>query len=163
MAAAHVSGAVALLLSVDPHLTHHQVLALLTDSASRDAFTGAIPNDRWGWGRLNVAASLSLIGVLPTPPSLPVVPRPRIWLDENPVSTLARFVLDLPPGVQWAVLRIYNAAGHRLFEADVQPSGEQFEWSLNSSRGDPLTSGLYLFVLVTNVGVSDVGRLVIAK
>ncbi len=61
MATAHVTGAVALMLSVDPTLDAAQIKARLQESATRDEFTEspvATPNNAWGWGKLNVAAAI---------------------------------------------------------------------------------------------------------
>ena len=60
MSTPHVSGAVALLLS---HRTHaqdspSQVRSILEGSARADAFTGAVPNATWGYGKLDIAAAL---------------------------------------------------------------------------------------------------------
>lgn len=164
MAAPHVAGAVALMLSVNPTLTVHQVRALLTQTAMRDLYTGMVPNNRWGWGKVDVSAALARVQQPPIPPPPPSDPdAPRAWLVSNPVSSLAAFSLDIPLGARWAKLRVYSAAGQLVFETSIHPSSEQMEWSLVSSSGATLPSGLYLYVLVTDVGVSNVGRLVIAR
>lgn len=166
MAAPHVAGAAALLLSVDPYLTAEDVRALLTESATQDGFTGSIPNMRWGWGKLNVLAALANVDQ-PEPP--PVDPpsgdpeRPAITLEANPVSTIARFTMALPTGTTTAELRIYTAAGTLVYDAAIHPANTLVEWPLITARGSSVASGLYLYVLVTNVGTSDVGKLVIAR
>lgn len=55
MAAPHVAGAVALLLSANPSLDAAQIKTMLTNAARQDRFTGAVPNNRWGYGKLDVA------------------------------------------------------------------------------------------------------------
>jgi subtilisin family serine protease len=166
MAAPHVAGAVALMLSVNPALTVDQVRTLLTETATRDTVTGAVPNPRWGWGKLDVDAALSRVHTPPPVDPPPVDPpgpgsAPEIALQENPVSSVAVFLLDLPDIARWAELRVYTAAGERVFQSAVPPGSDRVEWGLVSSRGDRLPSGLYLYVLVSDVGVSRVGRLVI--
>ncbi len=55
MAAPHVAGAAAQLLSVDPTLDAHQVRMLLLAGALSDGFTGAaLPDNVWGHGKLDV-------------------------------------------------------------------------------------------------------------
>ncbi len=57
-AAPHVTGAVALLLEVDPGLDANGIRDLLTSTARRDDFTGGLPNEEWGYGKLDVYAAL---------------------------------------------------------------------------------------------------------
>ena len=166
MAAPHVSGAAALLLSIDPQLTIGEVRSLLTNAATRDGFTGAVPNDRWGWGKLNVAAAVASVEQ-PEPPPVDPPPsgteRPDITLGENPVDTIARFIIDLLEGTTSAELRIYSVNGALVYDASVHPSYNRFDWPLITNRGESVASGLYLYVLVTNRGTSAVGKLVIAR
>ncbi|MFC2082760.1 S8 family serine peptidase [Candidatus Bipolaricaulota bacterium] len=166
MAAPHVSGAAALLLSIDPELTAEEVRTLLVDAATRDSFTGAVPNDRWGWGKLNVAAAVANVDQ-PAPPPVDPPPGdtelPEISLEENPVDTIARFVITLPPGTTSAELRIYSADGARVYDAAVHPSNDRLEWPLITNRAESVASGLYLYVLVSNQGTSAVGKLVVAR
>jgi subtilisin family serine protease len=56
MSAPQVTGAVALLLSRWPQLTPSAVRAALTSTARTDAFTGVVPNARWGHGKLDLEA-----------------------------------------------------------------------------------------------------------
>ena len=58
MAAPHVAGAAALLLQADPNLTFEELRGLLMAGAGQDSLTGAVPNPRWGAGRLDVARAL---------------------------------------------------------------------------------------------------------
>ena len=166
MATPHVSGAVALLLSINPQLTAGEVRSLLTDVATRDGFTGAVPNYRWGWGKLNVAAAVAN-AEQPEPPPVDPPPgeteMPDITLEENPVDTIARFIIDLIAGTTTAELRIYSADGTLVYDASIHPSNDRFEWPLITNRGESVASGLYLYVLVTSRGTSAVGKLVIAR
>lgn len=49
-----VTGAVALLLQLDPYLTSTEVRQILRSTARADAFTGPVPNLDWGFGKLDV-------------------------------------------------------------------------------------------------------------
>lgn len=73
-AAPHVAGAVALLLQSEPHLPPEEVKKVLRDHAREDAFTGLVPNFRWGWGKLDIGAALS------APPKPTPTPHARIFL-----------------------------------------------------------------------------------
>jgi len=166
MAAPHVSGAAALLLSINPQLTADDVRTLLTDSAIRDVYTGAVPNTRWGWGKLDIAATVANVSSAQPPPVDPPPSGssvPEISLEENPVDAVAQFTLSLPEGTTWAEIRIYSASGVLVYDAPVHPSADRLEWSLITNRGTSVASGLYLYVLKTDRGTSDVGKLVIAR
>jgi len=54
MASPVVVGAVALLLQQNPGLTAGSIRNLITQNADTDGYTGAVWNDRWGWGRVNI-------------------------------------------------------------------------------------------------------------
>lgn len=167
MAAPHVSGAAALLLSINPQLTADEVRTLLTDAAIRDGFTGAVPNNRWGWGKLDIAAAVANVSSAQPPPVDPPPPSdgsvPEITLEENPVDAVAKFAITLPAGTTWAEIHIYSANGALVYDAAVHPSTDRLEWSLITNRGDSVASGLYLYVIETDRGVSEVGKLVIAR
>jgi hypothetical protein len=54
-------GAIALMLEMKPDLTSDQVRDLLRHTAILDSGTGRIPNDDWGYGRIDVRAALDLL------------------------------------------------------------------------------------------------------
>jgi subtilisin family serine protease len=67
-AAAHVAGAVALLRQARPSLAPADIAQWLQLTARQDANTGIVPNENWGWGKLDVAAALAAI---PMPTATP--------------------------------------------------------------------------------------------
>lgn len=76
MAAPHVTGAIALMLQKNPQLTVSQIKTILTQSARSDSYTGAVPNNLWGWGKLDVLQALNNVPFLTedtTAPEIPVV------------------------------------------------------------------------------------------
>jgi len=163
MAAPHVSGTIALLFELDASLTFDEIRSILVSEASADSSTGAVPNVRWGWGKLDALASADAVDVT-EPPEPPVTPdRPEIDVAENPVRSEALFTYRTPEGTRTATLRVYTVGGSLAFETDVSPSGDDYEWNLRSNRGETLATGLYLYVLVTDRGTSEVGRLVVAR
>lgn len=167
MAAPHVAGAAALLLSINPQLTAVDVRTLLTEAATRDGFTGAVPSNRWGWGKLDVATAVAAVSAAQPPPVDPPDPPDtsvaQISLNKNPVDDVAQFDFVLPLGTMRAELRIYSASGALVFRAPVHPASDRFEWSLTTTQGEAVASGLYLYVLETDRGTSEVGKLVIAR
>lgn len=162
MAAPHVSGAIALLFSLDPGLTSEQARNILISTADADYFTGAVPNDTWGWGKIDVAREVEELSPIepPTPPGGDI---PEVAPEENPATGSARFAYSVPSDATEATLRIYTISGRPVFAVDLPPDGTRYAWDLASNQGDQLAAGLYLYVLVTDRGVSKVGRLVIER
>ncbi|MBD3334779.1 MAG: S8 family serine peptidase [Candidatus Eisenbacteria bacterium] len=58
MACPHVAGAIALMLEADPNLTPAEVKTILQNTARSDSYTGTVPNDRFGYGKLDVKAAV---------------------------------------------------------------------------------------------------------
>ncbi|HSW10839.1 MAG TPA: S8 family serine peptidase [Bacillota bacterium] len=64
MAAPHVAGTVALMLSADPTLTVTEVLGVLRETSFWDDRHGpARPNTRFGWGRIDALAAVELVAL----------------------------------------------------------------------------------------------------
>jgi len=160
VSAPHVSGVAALMLSVNPRLSAEEIKAKLTDTTLRDNFTGSVPNTRFGWGKVDAGAAVS---VVPLPPNGDGGQRPAISVSQNPVQDSARFTFDIPDGAVSATLCVYSVAGKLVFEGALPPTVSDYVWNLDTNKGNPLANGLYLYVLVTDVGNSEIGRLVIER
>jgi len=160
VSAPHVSGVAALMLSVNPQLSAEEIRAKLTDTALRDNFTGSIPNTRFGWGKVDAGAAVSVVQL---PPDDDGAQRPVIAVAQNPVWDEARFSYDIPDGILSAAVRIYSITGRLVFERVLAPNESEYVWDLVTDKGNPLANGLYLYVLVTEVGSSETGRLVIER
>ncbi len=63
-AAPHVTGAVALMLQADETGTASLIRSLLISSADTDGFTGTVPNQTWGYGKLDAKGAVDLIATL---------------------------------------------------------------------------------------------------
>ncbi len=59
-------GVIALMLQRNPTLDALQVRQILRTSSRADSFTGAVPNTRWGYGKLDAAAALAATPALAT-------------------------------------------------------------------------------------------------
>jgi len=60
MAAPYVSGTIALMFQHNPNFTQDDVEGFLIDGAYVDSYVGGVPNDRWGYGKLDVLSSMEL-------------------------------------------------------------------------------------------------------
>jgi subtilisin family serine protease len=58
MAAPHVTGAVALLMEKDPLLTADKAEKVLARNAHVDSETGGVPNNLWGYGKLDIKTAM---------------------------------------------------------------------------------------------------------
>lgn len=61
--APHVSGAAALLLEKNPELDNDEIRQALMDTAVTDSFTAAVPNNKFGAGKLDVQAAVDSVAV----------------------------------------------------------------------------------------------------
>jgi len=161
-AAPHVSGVAALMLSIDASLSCTELRDILTDSAKRDAYTAIHPDDRWGYGKLDAAAALDAVE---PPPNGDDGDPDHLSLEvvTQPAHELATFAYHVPEGTSRAILRVYSVSGGLVYEAGLDPALGRADWGLVTPRGEPVGTGLYLVVLVTDVGTSEVARLVVLR
>jgi minor extracellular serine protease Vpr len=64
-AAPQVTGIVALMLEMNPTLDASQVRDILRQTARRDDFTGAVPNTRWGYGKVDALEAVTRASQMP--------------------------------------------------------------------------------------------------
>jgi subtilisin family serine protease len=93
MSAPHVTGAVALLLQANPTLTPEEIKDIFRRTASTDKFTGLVPNNIWGYGKLNVQAAFA--ATPNAPPSAPTGPTAAPGAEAVTLSWAANPELDL--------------------------------------------------------------------
>jgi subtilisin family serine protease len=147
MSSPHVTGAVALMLSVYQHLTPEQALDALTRGARRDGFTNRTftgepntsPNASWGFGKLDVAASLAIVRALISEQTV------AYNISQNPVRSapvVIRFN-EAPRRVD-----LYDFAGKRVrtFLATDFDDAQTIRWNLRAQGGGDVVNGVYLLV-----------------
>ncbi len=86
LAAPHVSGALALLLSVEPNLGPDQLQTVLLNTAVDLGSPG--PDNDYGYGKLDILAAYQLVasGTIPTSTPTPTLPPPTATLTPLPVT-----------------------------------------------------------------------------
>lgn len=157
MAAPHVSGVIALMLQADPSLDGKRALARLRGTASGDEFTGVLPNERWGFGKLNSLEGVDTLG-LPLPLEGAGV---SLKVGLNEASERAYFFYTVPQGAQTAQLQIYDVLGRQVSALELDPARHRHPWNLRDERGARLAGGLYLCIVKADGKSSTVQLLVI--
>ncbi len=157
MAAPHVAGACALLFSLEGGLAWDELLDALTSGARTDGFVGPAPNFDWGWGKLDIPRASQ--GLTPSPSGS----APKLWLLESPVAREARFLYQLPRGIDRAELRLYTVTGRLVWRTELSSGGGEVSWPLLTTGGNRVASGLYLAVIVTPQGNSAILQVVVQR
>jgi subtilisin family serine protease len=147
MSAPHVTGAVALMLSVYNHLTPEQAIDALQRGARRDTFTSrpftgepsTSPNASWGFGKLDVAAAVANVR------ALMLAQGESFNISQNPVRAspvVIRF------GQAPRRVDLYDFAGKRVrsFRATEFDDATTLRWNLQAEGGGEVVNGVYLLV-----------------
>lgn len=167
MATPHVAGAIALLWSARPSLRHqiaqtedfldHAAVSVSTTLCS----SSGVPNNVYGWGRLDIKAAIDLATVSVDPGSQVQVPATAgVWLgpaSPNPAhrTTLFRFRLARDGEVD---LALFSSSGRRLRTLDrgERAAGEHaLRWDGLDERGVSTPAGVYLVKLASQGGVAS--------
>jgi hypothetical protein len=75
-----MTGAAALFLQRDPTATAAEIKSCVISAARADSFTGSVPNTKWGYGKLDVQASMGIV------PLYTDVPTARIQVEGTAVK-----------------------------------------------------------------------------
>jgi subtilisin family serine protease len=153
MAAAHVAGALALLLEQTPTLTPSAAREAIRERVRTDSYTGNVPNGKWGYGKLDLAAA-------PTAVAGHAPGGARFALAAaypNPTRAGASFAFtlsskDVASGGP-VVLRILDVRGREIARVNgsVEPGDQRLTWNGLNSHGYAIPGGVYL-------GQLEVGR-----
>jgi subtilisin family serine protease len=147
MAAPHVTGTVALMLSVFHNLTPEQAIGALTSGARRDAFTSRTftdepdtsPNASWGFGKLDVAAAVANVR------RLLLAQGEGYNISQNPIRS-SPVVIRFSQGPRRVDL--YDFAGKlvRTFLPTEFDDATTLRWNLRAQGGGDVVNGVYLLV-----------------
>ena len=154
MATPHVAGAIALLWSAHPELRNRipQTQEVLDQAAVQVTSTlcgsGGVPNNTYGWGRLDIKSAVDLgpLAVDPYPPGSPAAGSISLApASPNPAhrSTLIRFQLAREGVVDLAV---FSSGGRRVrtLAQGALPTGEHtLRWDGLDGRGEAAPPGVY--------------------
>jgi len=105
----HVAGAAALLLQYDP-TSGSQMMDIITRTSNNDAFTGNVPNNIWGYGKLNVTAAYEDILLDTSGPTFGIpITDPAVPFDRFIV--LVNITVNDPSGIDTVLLSFMNTTG----------------------------------------------------
>lgn len=148
-AAPVVTGAVALLLQMDPALDDVRVKEILRENARTDAFTGAVPNDDFGYGKFHldwdkVRARLGYVGLPRAKPSM-AFKGPLA----NPFRDRFRFEFSSSVADPTARLEVLDLRGRVVFRSTpgVQPG--LTTWDIDATTWP---GGVYAYRLMARSG-----------
>jgi len=145
VAAAHVAGALALLLELTPHLTPSAARASLQARAQRDSYTGPSPTGSWGAGKLNLV--MSEVPVEETGAvrfgMAPAYPNPSRGEATFDFALTAGDLASGPVGVR---LRILDVRGREVATVPGQAveGRQRLIWNGKTSAGKLAPTGIYL-------------------
>ncbi|MGQ9559450.1 MAG: S8 family serine peptidase [Candidatus Oleimicrobiaceae bacterium] len=158
MAAPHVAGVAALALQRDSTLSCVQIRQMLQDSARRDAFTGTVPNDLWGYGKIWANAIIAVPPQEGLPPAafrlLPGYPNPFVH------GTVIRYEFPEDQVPANIVVSFFDARGRQV--RTMRGGRTHVVWDGRDDRGEALGSGVY-FCRLQAGRFTDVRKLVLLR
>ena len=122
---------------------------MLTGSAIADSRVGSVPNNQWGWGKMDVLSALATDPQDETPTTLTLLgasPNPFV------TSTEIRYTIPLMEDARAIEICIYNALGQhvRTLLNTRRNAGEyNIFWDGTSKHGHSVGSGVYFVRLKT--------------
>ncbi len=156
----HVAGCVALMLQADFSIGD-QVKTIIESTARSDGFTGAVPNNDWGWGKLDVNASVAIALDDTEPPDFgahsrtPQAPNATESVlvtvsvtDETAVDTV---ILSYYNGTMWTnVTMTWNGVSYDA-TIPAHPSGTtiQYKFYANDTLGYSVESSTFSYQVTT--------------
>ncbi len=143
MATPVASGGATLLLDKAPTLSPQDLYTTIAHSATADGFTGSVPNNIWGNGKINVSAALNSLTAVPRSTENPIAfslmqnyPNPF-----NPTTTIRYGI----PHRSHVLLSVYNTLGQRVAElANGDMVAGYHEVTFDARN---LSSGVYFYRL----------------
>ncbi len=108
-----VAGIIALMLEIDPLLDPSQIKEMLHTLSDEDNFTGDLPNNLWGYGKVNAH---SLIAAMENVTSTSNYPINHLMLSPNPTSGIVYLDASLD---QSKNVQVFNIGGQLVFSKQM--------------------------------------------
>ena len=136
-------GVIALMLELKPDLTPAEIKDILQQTARQDNNTGSVPNNTWGYGKLDALAAVQAVSNL-VPTGAPRKTQVQLKLFPNP--TLGQLNFSLPTGPKAATeVVVSNYLGEIVYR--LTPSEmERGQFNLPAK----MANGVYQLVAIGN-------------
>jgi subtilisin family serine protease len=157
MSAPHVAGTIALMLQKNPQATYDTVLTAFKNTAISDAQTGSVPNDTWGYGKMDAYEAFKLLGETEPDPVLPStsVLKDNLLVSSNTNSVVISYAIPASETKLSLDLDIFDVLGRRVRSYTIQSNEIQLVVDLSD-----LASGMYFYRVK---GYDDMKRLLIIR
>lgn len=145
MAAPHMTGIVALILQANPNLNHIDVKNILESTATQDDETGAVPNNTYGYGKVNAleAVKKAYLILNVNASLLPI----KISIYPNPA--LNNLQISLPESIELNTIEIISSDGKSFILPNVNTKfSKDFQFDILS-----LSAGIYVVKIPLNGAV----------
>lgn len=142
-AAPIAAGVVALLLEINPSLDQQEVKEILQNSARSDRYTGSVPNNIWGYGKLDALEAVNQT-LRTVPIDNPDFPVNTVEIYPNPTSN--NIQVTFPNNEEVICLKIIDQHGRTVKMISDFTSKEPIDLS-------GLVEGFYIAHIDTNNGI----------
>jgi subtilisin family serine protease len=145
-AAPIVAGGIALMLEKNPGLDAVQIRSALTGTAKQDGFTGATPNNKWGYGKVDFVAAMTPTSV-GNSEAAGELPQAFALLQNYPnpfnPATMIAFQLPAASRVEIAIFDVMGRNLRRLFTGELPAGAHRLPWDGRDEAGRPADAGVY--------------------
>ena len=141
-----IAGIVALMFEMKPDLDAEQVKQILQESAKSDDFTRTVPNNNWGYGKVDALTALNMVHDLTdVNESKNIVNKFSLSQNyPNPFNPSTKIKFNIPRA-SLVTLEVYDVLGKEVATLvnEIKPIGS-YEVSFDASH---LSSGIYFYKL----------------
>jgi hypothetical protein len=155
-AAPLIAGGVALMLERNNALDANQIRQALITTADADNFTGATPNDKWGYGKADLLGALGTFTSVSEPnapeqwPSsfvlLPSYPNP--FAQTRDAQTAMIYHVPQASRVEIAIFDVMGRKVRTLLAAEVAAGKHELRWDGRDAAGRKVSAGVYFYKMI---------------
>jgi len=149
-AAPHVAGAIALMVEQNPDITPEEIRQAITLTARTDSYTGSVPNNKWGNGKINALTALELLAV-EEPAAKATLPK-EMELHQNfpnpfNPTTVIPYSIAQTTTVRITVFNMLGQQVRTLVDDVMNPGAYKVAWDGKDDLGKTVSSGIYFYRL----------------
>ncbi len=137
-----------------PNKTPGEIRQAIISTARTDNFTGTVPNDKWGYGKLDVLAGLQLLSVNDPVSESKVSKSLELHQNyPNPFNPTTVIPYSIPD-IAEVQLSVYNLLGQKirtLIDNVQDPGSYKVTWNGKDDSGKMVSSGIYFYRLAAGI------------